>query len=154
MKHSIGLNWLRRINRHLPTPTLIVTDHCESGAGGFYCQPWHRDVTHNGIHVPASSRGTIVCVHFDHLEWDLPAVIAHEWRHHYQHNRAIKPILSPLRDGDEDYELHIAHYFSRSLTEYDALRFECRHAPERENLWRKANVDHFMRTGKTIEWAG
>lgn len=154
MKHSIGLNWLRRKDRHVPTPTLIITSDPGTGTGGFYASPYSKDIVHRGILIPASRNGTLVCINFDEVYWDHAATIAHEWRHHHQYWRGQKAVLSSLRQDGEEYETHIARYFADSWTEYDALRFECRVAPERENLWRKANVDHFMKTGQIIEWNG
>ena len=154
MRTSIGLNWLRRINRHLPSPTLIITDDTGKGTGGFYVAPYQKDHDHHGVHVPASRNGTIVCMNFSHTYWDHAATIAHEWRHHYQYWRGQKPIISQLKRQDETYEEHIARYFSTSATELDALQFECVVAPEQENLWRRANVDHYIHRRRLIEWNG
>ena len=148
----IGINWLHHITRHLPTPIVIELQANEESSGGFYSPPRDEEYEYQGVVVPASRSGVIVAYHFAHADWDTAAVLAHEWRRHWQYWHGINFVLSPLREGKESYEKHIVEYFSRSRTEEDALRFECAVAPCPENLWRLAAMEQWRKSGEVLVW--
>lgn len=141
MLPSLELNWLRNLDKTLLLPTVIFvsgTEHSVEGeihrGAGLYFHPrdWEPEI--NGIYYDGR-RGLILAT-TDEPEC-IPAVLAHEWRHHWQFHHGLLPTdnIAPwTHDGNPDTYSHaIKQFFQQNAYELDALRFEMSRAPNWAN---------------------
>jgi len=118
---SIGLNWLRHFDKSVVVPEVVFTSL--NDASGYYYQPGDYELCIDGRFYDGIFGIMVIS------DGDLIAsTIAHEWRHHWQRHNDFEFDHVPLRP-DLPYEENIAHYFSSSKSEMDALLFERRNAP-------------------------
>lgn len=122
------VNWLRKYDRSLVvpevvfTPKLVLAGHGE--VGGAYYHPARGELLVDGKAIDRAF-GVIVVS----LVSNLPATIAHEWRHHWQWHRGVS--FDHRRWREEIlYEDAIREYFQGSSSELDALRFQNQVAPD------------------------
>ena len=132
------MGWLSRIDKTLPMPNLVYVEDLD--VGGCYVPPTNEPVGIDDIEIE-NPHGTIVVNHsraYDPLYFKESSVLAHEWRHHWQFFNGID---DGRRKGDFDfsnyytYESEMVKFFSNSYNEFDALRFEIKHAKSYHNEW-------------------
>ncbi len=137
---SIELGWLQRINKELILPELCFAP-LEGTAGCYYSPRACEQVIVGDIAV-ASDHGIIVVSTKD--IGSCGAILAHEWRHHYQHCHGWKPDGIGW-SGKGDYGAELRRFFSASLIERDALRFEMQHEKaDHHELWREILGDDLL----------
>ena len=126
---ALETRWLARHDRQLPVPEVFYVSGIT--AGGFYFQPLRRSRVWEGLEVPPS-RGLIM-VNVDYGP-SVPAILAHEFRHHWQRFHGWRSDTQPYRT---DLPTHIAlrRFYRASRSEMDALRHEMRRAPNEESRW-------------------
>lgn len=157
------MKWLQKIDRHLSLPKLMVVDAVGEAAniGGLYSHPSTEEEVHFGILIPPSASGTIIVAHFPDRDWDFASCLAHEYRHAWQEKQGAVFERSKLQCEKKIdyadplwYEKHIIDYFTSSRTEMDALRFEVKYAPDKENLWRLAACEEYLAKRTILTWGG
>jgi DNA-binding CsgD family transcriptional regulator len=80
-------------------------------------------------------RGLIVIGEKSIDNFSFGALLAHEWRHHYQRFNARLYYDEPKRSSEEaSYKEKTIAYYTTSRCEYDALSFECAMAPNDGSL--------------------
>ncbi len=108
---SLGLNWLRRFDRSLVVPEVVITTGlrtpCDNPCSAYYLRPGDREILIGGTYYD---------VHFGVIaieeDVDIEACMAHEWRHHWQlHNRMPYDGVT-LTDEDCRYEHVAPNYYS------------------------------------------
>lgn len=131
--NSIGINWLRKLDKSLPTPFVIYDDLGENGPGGL-----HYSATRGGYYIDDNYKahslargGIVVNINPIVLETiSIEATLAHEWRHQWQDYQGWKYDgigLSENRDlKSDEYHTHYMNYFNKSKSEMDALMFAYR----------------------------
>lgn len=121
---SLELNWLARHEKQLPLPRVLFAPL--PLCSGIYFWPWPRAQFEFGLEIPPSN-GTIV-VSTLYPEMPVPSTLAHEFRHHWQCWNGMLPKKNKGWKEPTDYAEAIALYFTTQLHEWDALRFEIKHA--------------------------
>ena len=112
-------NWLPLSDRkNITIPKVIVEPFSYQQYGG-YCEP---------------AKSIIVVV--EHPTTDIPAALAHEFRHHIQYElNQHRSSVSSVMLEDASYEDMIHHYFTTQPHEYDALLYEYKYAKSDLNDW-------------------
>lgn len=132
---SLEINWLRRFDRSLIVPQVVFAQQPRMANGlncsGIYLHPGKYEYAIEGKFYDGWC-GLLVIGTADPA--DIPALIAHEWRHHWQMHRGIEydgvEWNDPRAATDIDaWEASTKRYFRRSRCEFDALRFEMQVAP-------------------------
>jgi hypothetical protein len=122
---SLYTRWLSRSMPHIPQPDVVLVGLSTEFAG-FYLRP--------GLEVGefrGGSRGLIALADcYGAPAHHEAAIVAHEWRHHWQHWSGFD--VTPRRgfNPDAPYEGEIAHWLAANPRERDAVRFESRMAPQ------------------------
>lgn len=132
---SLEVNWLRRFDRELVIPQVIFSPAPTMRNGlpcsGFYLHPGKYEVGIDGLHYDGCFGIIVVSTN---APCDIPSIMAHEWRHHWQKHRGIKydgvEWSDPLAATDVGaWIASTKRYFRQSWCEFDALRFELSVAP-------------------------
>ena len=122
----LELHWLAKADKYILMPPVIFAD---IAYGGYFHIPQKKEVLIGNEYYPAD-RGLIVIseTHSEHIE----SSIAHEWRHLWQYYQRGKPkfvsqwnLKSPL-----SYKKQIINFFASDPSEYDALLFQLKKAPD------------------------
>lgn len=129
MRKSLELNWLHRYSKHLPTPELVFVDGMEDKAG-FYVWPDEVEFETGGKCYKANNG--LICISTVWPE-NIPEVLAHEWRHHWQYCTFGYIPEWPYIET-EDYEYDTYRYFS-AWHEMDAELFAHRKHPTEWSEW-------------------
>ncbi len=128
---SLETKWLHKHAPWMPQPKVVFSRLKD--ASGLYYRPERGVFLSNGID---RSNGVIVVDPDKHIIVD--AVIAHEWRHHYQH------FHGPYKKGPSWYDLSdkysykeaIIKYFVQSPTEMDSFIFQIKHGKDKDDeMW-------------------
>jgi hypothetical protein len=132
---SIEINWLRRFDRSLVVPEIVfhlgVAHNGVGECSGFYAHPGKYELLIDGRYVDAHFG--IIVVGLD-KRIDIPGVLAHEWRHHWQLHNGFE--WDHLKwDASRGWEAGIRKYFRSSRSEMDALTFERKVAPGLTQLY-------------------
>lgn len=125
--------WLTRKLRQLPAARVVFAD---IDMGGVYFSPWDKPQFDYGLEVPPSNGTIVVSTRFIGDDFTEAAVLAHEFRHHWQVWNGWD-LSGGYNIGGGDWDDEMRRYFSVPH-EFDALRFEASVAPCAENLWRMA----------------
>lgn len=124
---GLELDWIRRkIDKDLVLPVIAYSDSTDYG--GAYWSPEPCELLIGGVYYPCD-HGIIEVSTLD--PDNSGSVIAHEWRHHWQvyHGWTLRgPMWESVQSG-RPYEDAIAHYFTHSAKEADALKFQLRYVP-------------------------
>jgi len=136
---SLEFNWLpNSLRKGLKTPRMIITD--DENCGGRY---WHR--TQYDCVTPFDfnlREGAVI----ELAQLKSPGTIAHEYRHHWQkYNARLDGTKWQTPDSWDDYWNAVVAYFNTSWSEFDALRFQVKHAPDDFSL------ETWERVGKSRE---
>jgi predicted SprT family Zn-dependent metalloprotease len=128
----------------MPQPKVVFSRL--PNATGLYYSPKHNVYLSNGI-----SRDTGIIVVDPSKEPTVGSVIAHEWRHHYQHFHGPHTQGYDWNDLIANYSYHdsIIKYFISSPVEMDAYSFEVKHCKSPLNQsWLEWIVKALEREGK------
>jgi hypothetical protein len=106
--------------------------------GGCYYRPWGGEVYINN--TPHDLSNGLIVVNTDATDDYIISSLAHEFRHHLQMLHGVESdcIGWKLNEGDS-YKNNIIEYFSKSITELDALLYEY-------------NVTGDCESGERIDW--
>jgi len=153
---SLELNWLPNSDRKgLSDPAIIHGEDGDTG-GGYYSADKYNNFERFDNRMVHMRRGVI---YVDHSWGDhgfIPAVIAHEFRHHYQHvtlpNRLL--CLSPVHDWykteGRPYNERIIRHFLFQWLEWDAFRYEARIMSTEENvIFKRLLFERYL--GKSLD---
>lgn len=125
---SLELNWLpNSFLKGLPTPNIALVS--DSGYSGAYYQ--HQDYAWDDMDLRSKPLIIIdICI------TDAASTIAHEMRHHWQYHNGIE-FDNVAWNRDINYYDALIEYYTKSYTEFDALRFERKFAPDEDNeyIW-------------------
>jgi hypothetical protein len=120
---SLELNWLpNSLRKGLQTPAVVFTD--ADDCGGRYWTRWDYDWGVDGI---STRKRPVIEV----VDCGVPAagIIAHEYRHHWQ-RYSTRKLFATQWTKHGNYRKNIVSYFRASWSEYDALRFQVKTAPD------------------------
>ena len=121
---SLELNWLPKA-KGVPLPDVCIVDDYDYS--GCYYYPEYSEVELDGKCVSIEN-GLII------LKSDTsPSTIAHEFRHHLQWWYGLE-VEGVEWDFNKPYEDAIIEYYTKSITEMDALLYECNHYPDDYNM--------------------
>ena len=125
IKHpSLELNWLPK-PKQLSIPDIFIVSNYDYS--GCYYSPEYCEVELDGKCVSVEN-GLIV------IESDTsPSTIAHEFRHHLQWCHGVDSEIQEW-NFNKPFKDAIIEYYTNSLTEMDALLFECKHYPDDDNM--------------------
>jgi len=127
---SLELNWCRNEDKSLVIPEIEWNGCIEYG--GNYTSP--NEEYPFGLITINSSLDDI----------DIPATIAHEWRHHWQLFHGWTYDGYVWESGfEKNYEENIFDYFTTSECEMDALRFEYKHG-KIPDMWEEMFYPYFL----------
>ena len=130
---ALETRWLARHDRQLPVPQMMYVENLS--VGGYYAQPWPWPQFVEGIEVPPS-RGTIL-IGIEREILTLEAVMAHEFRHHWQRWNGWRYDGAPWHPPVDPAQKTAAmrRFFLASRSELDALAHEVRHARDDGSRW-------------------
>ena len=115
MNNYIELNWLRKSDKDITLPLVILA---EGGYSGYYLHPYKNEELINNRFYP-SDKGIIVL----NPEDANASTLAHEWRHHWQFWNGWEND-STIFNYNKDRRKEIIRFFTESKSEMDALLFE------------------------------
>ena len=125
IKHpSLELNWLPKA-KDVPLPNMFVVDDYDYS--GCYYNPEYAEVELDGKCVSIENGLIIIKSNTS------PSTIAHEFRHHLQWWYGMD-LGAVAWDFHKPYKDAIVEYYTKSLTELDALLYECKHYPDDDNM--------------------
>jgi len=126
IKHpSLELGWLPK-PKQMSLPHMVFEE--EENCSGKYYLPFDGQVLINGKYYDCDNG--LISVGPDK---DIASTIAHEFRHHQQLMSGIDLGGTSFENTSGTYKDRIVEYFSKSITELDALIFEVNHYPDKTN---------------------
>ncbi len=127
---SLETNWIRRkTDKTLPIPEIM--EYPLIGSGGGYYSPNLSAEIFTSTGKPISMKYGVIVVGNKYEDDVKMAIIAHEWRHHMQYYAGFKydePECNSYEAKGKEYDKVARQYFSSSIAEMDALRFQYKHA--------------------------
>ena len=122
---SLETKWLHRHAPWMPQPQVVFSTL--ENVSGLYYRPEHGVTLSNGV-----DRSNGIIVVDPQRRSRLESVIAHEWRHHYQH------FHGPYEKGPSwdylssiyTYEEAVIKYFTLSCVEMDSFTFSMKHTKD------------------------
>jgi len=127
MKSScLELNWLAKADKYILLPPVVFADILE---GGYFLFPKKEEVLIDDKYYPAD-RGLIIISEINSEK--IEATIAHEWRHLWQYYQWGKPEMKSQwnEESSRSYRKSVIDFFTSDPSEYDALLFELKKAPD------------------------
>jgi hypothetical protein len=127
---SLELNWVRNEDKSLVLPEVHFSDI--DNVGGYYIPASDGEVLIDDRYY--DKRNGVIVISSQYPD-DIPSVLAHEWRHHWQHFQGWK-YDGIGWDSPVNYDAAIYDYFTQSYSEFDAFRFQCKKAKsETDDIW-------------------
>lgn len=126
---SLETNWIRKkLDKTLPSPNVMYFPL--STAGGRYYYPKKHAAAYDLDGKSHSMKNGLIIVDSKLDIHSIVGVIIHEFRHHWQHFNGVKydkPTCSSYDKNIKNYEKNTLQYFSSSIAELDAIRYEYSH---------------------------
>ncbi len=117
-----SFSWIPLSHRkNITLPKVIIEDYSNQEYGGVY---YSSDQLIIALSQPNEDD-----------EKYLAATLTHEFRHHIQYSLGIKHTKPTILNYSVPYEDMIKTYFRNSISEFDALLFEYKHARCSLNEW-------------------
>ncbi|GAH39444.1 unnamed protein product [marine sediment metagenome] len=122
----LELHWLAKADKYILLPPVIFAD---IPYGGYFRLPEKKEVVIDDKFYPAD-RGLIVIS--ENYSSHVESSIAHEWRHLWQYYKRGKPkwIATWNLKSPFSYKNQIVIFFMSDPSEYDALLFQLKKAPD------------------------
>lgn len=121
----LELNWLAKADKDILLPIVVFADIQYEG---YLCKPEKKEVLIDGRYY-SLNRGIIVMNDMQNDD-DIPATLAHEWRHLWQFYNSFVYDGKDWNTNDKiSYRKRIIEFFTTSYHEYDALLFELNKSP-------------------------
>ena len=128
---SLELNWIRKkVDKTIPIPEMMFFPFSDGRAGSYYT-PSPKNEIYDVDGKPYSLIHGAIVVSSKYDSGAQKNIIAHEWRHHWQHFNGIEKEIPKCKANQitrENYDDLARLYFTTSKTELDALRFSYVHA--------------------------
>jgi hypothetical protein len=121
---SLELNWLPK-PKDISIPDIFIVD--DYNYSGCYWHPQYGEDILDGKCV--SLENGLIVIKSD----TSPSTIAHEFRHHLQYMNGIDFEIMDW-NFNKPYKDAIKEYYTQSITEMDALLYECRLYPDDNNM--------------------
>ena len=126
---TLELRTFIKSDKSIPIPKIVILDN-KFKYGGMYCRRKKKELLFENLYIDQKD-GIIVLP-----KNVLLAAFAHEYRHHWQHQRFNwKPSIWNNTKNYKAYKKAIIKYFTLSFFEMDALLFSLKYKPEHELLW-------------------
>ena len=122
----LELHWLAKADKYILMPPVIFAD---IAYGGYFRFPDKKEVLVGDKYYPVD-RGLIV-ISETHSE-QFKSSIAHEWRHLWQYYQRGEPKSTSQWNlkSSSSYRKQIVDFFISDPSEYDALLFQLKKAPD------------------------
>lgn len=116
------LNWLRGIDKEISLPKVVYFESYDYG--GIYFHPMDEEIYVEGVYYDCK-KGIIIVNTLEREDREVSATLAHEWRHHWQKVNGWKyDGIGWYSDEYSDYKADVIEYYTKSISEFDALLFE------------------------------